>query len=236
MRTGVVKGDGRGSLTLPIYNGLLQPVDGHRGLHPQGASVSKLRLEAFTDGVYAIVITLLILDIRIPDVRAEALGSALIQMLPQVFTYVLSFFVVALYWFSHHRIAQQIKQIDGTFVWLNMVWLLFVTIIPFPTALLGRYPLQPIPIAIYGADLILANVTGFVILAYMRRHPVLCFVIVDKSVLRRQIPAYAVTNGFYGLAIAFGWFLPWISYFLYALVLVGLAIRFTQIPNPLSQK
>jgi uncharacterized membrane protein len=198
--------------------------------------MNKQRLEAFTDGVYAIVITLLILNIRIPEVRPDELGAALSGMLPQVFTYVLSFFVIALYWFSHHRVAQQVKQIDGTFVWLNMIWLLFVTIMPFPTALLGQYPLRPIPIAIYGADLILANVTGFIILAYMKRHPELCYTIVDSRVLRSQAPIYGLTNGIYIIAIVLGWLIPLLSYALYALVLVGLAIRFTKIPDPLSVK
>jgi uncharacterized membrane protein len=198
--------------------------------------MNKQRLEAFTDGVYAIVITLLILNIRIPEVSTDDLGPALIGILPQVFTYVLSFFVIGLYWFSHHRIAQQVKHIDGTFVWLNMIWLLFVTIMPFPTALLGQYPLQPIPITIYGADLILANGTGFIILMYMKRHPEMCFTMVDSKVLRSQVPIYALTNGIYIIAIVFGWFIPWLSYALYALVLVGLAIRFAQIPDPLSGK
>jgi len=195
--------------------------------------VNKQRLEAFTDGVYAIVITLLILDIRIPETRPDLLGSALLGMLPQIFTYVLSFFVIALYWFSHHRVAQQVKQIDGGFVWLNMVWLLFVTVMPFPTALLGRYPLQPIPIAIYGADLILANITGFLILGYMKAHPELCFVVVDSRMLRRQVPNYAATNGIYVLAILLGWFFPWLSYCLYAVMLIWLAIRYARILDPL---
>lgn len=198
--------------------------------------MSKQRLEAFTDGVYAIVITLLILDIRIPEVQPGSLGQALLRMLPQVFTYVLSFFVIGLYWFSHHRVAQQVKYIDGTFVWLNMIWLLFVTVMPFPTALLGRYPLQAIPIAIYGIDLILANVTGFVILAYMKRHPELCYSLVDSTMLRRQVPIYAVTNGIYLAAIGFAWYFPWLSYGLYAAVLLWLMVRYARIPNPLQAK
>ena len=196
--------------------------------------MSKQRLEAFTDGVYAIVITLLILDIRIPDVQPGSLGPALLLMLPQVFTYVLSFFVVALYWFSHHRVAQHVRQIDGTFVWLNMIWLLFVTVMPFPTALLGRYPLQGIPIAIYGVDLVLANVTGFMILSYMKAHPELCYALIDSATLRRQVPVYAVTNGVYAAAIVLGWFLPWLSYGLYATVLLWMIVRFARIPNPLQ--
>jgi len=198
--------------------------------------VNKQRLEAFTDGVYAIVITLLILDIRIPDVPADALGRALLNMMPQVFTYVLSFFVVALYWFSHHRVAQQIKLVDGAFIWLNMVWLLFVTVMPFPTALLGRYPLQPIPTAIYGIDLVLANVTGFIILGYMKNHPELLHTLIQSDTFRRQVPVYAVTNGIYVLAIGLAWIFPWASYALYAAVLVGLAVRYTRIPDPLRAR
>ncbi len=196
--------------------------------------VNKQRLEAFSDGVYAIVITLLILDIRIPDVPPSSLAQALVAMLPQAFTYVLSFFVVALYWFSHHRVAQQVKLIDGTFVWLNMIWLLFVTVMPFPTALLGRYPLQPIPTAIYGIDLILANVTGFIILGYMKNHPELCHTSIDSTVFRGQLPIYAVTNGTYLVAVGLAWYIPWVSYGLYAAVLLWLAIRFARIPDPLA--
>ena len=196
--------------------------------------MNKQRLEAFTDGVYAIVITLLILDIRIPDVRPESLGSALVKMLPQVFTYVLSFFVVAVYWFSHHRVAQQVKLLDGTFVWLNMIWLLFVSVMPFPTALLGRYPLQPIPTAIYGIDLMLANITGFIILGYMKNHPELCHGVIDAETFRRQLPTYAITNGTYLAAVVLGWYLPWASYALYAAVLGWLMVRFARIPNPLQ--
>ena len=101
--------------------------------------MNKQRLEAFTDGVYAIAITLLILDIRIPEVPYSSLGTALAKMLPQMYTYVLSFFVVGLYWIANHRVSRHVKQIDGTIILLNLVWLLFVSVMPFPTALLGRY-------------------------------------------------------------------------------------------------
>lgn len=86
--------------------------------------MNKQRLEAFSDGVYAIVMILLILTIRIPEVPPGSLGKALHALLPEVLTYVLSFFVVALYWFAHHRVSHQVKLVDGTFIWLNFVWLL----------------------------------------------------------------------------------------------------------------
>jgi uncharacterized membrane protein len=198
--------------------------------------VSKQRLEAFSDGVYAIVITLLILDIRIPEVQPTALGAALVRMLPQVFTYVLSFFVVGLYWFAHHRVSNQVKQIDGTFIWLNLIWLLFVSVMPFPAALLGRYPLQRIPIAIYGIDLILANVTGFLITIYLQNRPELCVTPISSAAVRRQVPIYAITNGIYVAAIGIAWVLPWLSYCLYAIVLAWLMVRYARIVNPFQAK
>ena len=146
--------------------------------------MNKQRLEAFSDGVFAIVITLLILDIRIPVVPPTDLGAALVNILPQLLTYILSFFIVGLYWHLHHQVAAEIKLIDGAFIWLNLVWLLFVSMLPFPTALLGRYPLQPIPLTVYGINLILVNVTGFVILVYFQKRPQLRFTPMSAAELR----------------------------------------------------
>lgn len=198
--------------------------------------VNKQRLEAFSDGVFAIVITLLILSIRVPDVSADALGAALLRLLPEAFTYVLSFFVVALYWLAHHRMSHQVRQVDGAFVWLNMLWLLFVTVIPFPTALVGRYPRQFLPIALYGIDLICINITGFVITVYLKRHPDLATSPLDRDSIRAVAPVYILTNGAYLVAIAVGWIASWASYVLFAVVLVWIAVRYSRIPNPFARQ
>ena len=128
------------------------------------------------------------------------------------------------------------KQIDGTFIWLNLIWLLFVSVMPFPASLLGRYPLQRIPIAIYGIDLILANVTGFLITVYLKRHPELCVHPTSSASLRRQVPVYAISNGIYVVAIGLAWILPWMSYGLYAAVLAWLMVRYARINNPFQPK
>jgi uncharacterized membrane protein len=198
--------------------------------------LSKQRLEAFSDGVFAIVITLLILGIRIPEVQPALLGQALSKMLPQVFTYVLSFFVVGLYWFAHHRVSHQVRQIDGTFIWLNFVWLLTVSVMPFPAALLAGYPLSAIATAVYGVDLILANVTGFLIIVYLKRHPELCFIPISSAALRSQAAVYAVTNGMYAAAIGLAWVSPWVSYGMYAALLAWVAIRYARIENPFQAR
>ena len=187
--------------------------------------MNKQRLEAFSDGVFAIVITLLILDIRIPEVQPPDLPAALVTILPQLLTYVLSFFIVGLYWHLHHQVAAQVKQIDGAFIWLNLVWLLFVSVLPFPTALLGRYPLQPIPLTIYGINLILVNVTGFVILVYFKNHPELRFQPMSSAELRATAPIYVAVNSLYAIAIGAAWIFPWLSYGIYFFVLLWVTAR-----------
>jgi len=197
--------------------------------------LNKQRLEAFSDGVFAIVITLLILDIRIPNVPPTALPAALVSILPQVLTYIMSFFVVGLYWHLHHQVAAQIKLIDEAFIWLNLIWLLFVSMLPFPTALLGRYPLQPIPLTIYGINLILVNVTGFVILVYFKNHPELRFQPMSSAELRAIAPIYVAVNSLYAVAIAGAWFFPWLSYGIYFFVLLWVTARSIRRVSPAVQ-
>ena len=197
--------------------------------------MNKQRLEAFSDGVFAIVITLLILDIKIPEVQPTALGAGLVNILPQILTYILSFFIVGLYWHLHHQVAAQIKLIDEVFIWLNLVWLLFVSVLPFPTALLGRYPLQPIPLTIYGINLILVNVTGFVILVYFQRRPELRFIPMSSAELRTIAPIYVAVNGLYVAAIGAAWFFPWLSYGIYFFVLIWVIARTLRRASPVMQ-
>ena len=197
--------------------------------------LNKARLEAFSDGVFAIVITLLILDIKIPDVQPAALPAALVDILPQLFTYILSFFIVGLYWHLHHQVAAQIKLIDEAFIWLNLVWLLFVSVLPFPTALLGRYPLQPVPLTIYGINLILVNVTGFVILVYFRNRPKLRFKPMSSAELRAVAPIYVAVNSLYAVAIGAAWFFPWLSYGIYFFVLLWVTARSIRMVSPVVQ-
>ena len=198
--------------------------------------LNKARLEAFSDGVFAIVITLLILDIKIPDVQSAALPAALVDILPQLLTYILSFFIVGLYWHLHHQVAAQIKLIDEAFIWLNLVWLLFVSVLPFPTALLGRYPLQPIPLTIYGINLILVNVTGFVILVYFRNRPRLRFQPMSSAELRAVAPIYVAVNSLYAIAIGAAWFFPWLSYAIYFFVLLWVTARSIRRVSPVVQE
>jgi uncharacterized membrane protein len=97
------------------------------------------RIEYFSDAVFAIAMTLLVLDIRVPEVSADKLWPTILALWPQFFAYVLSFLVLALNWVFHHRKFRVIRSYDGGLIWINLLFLLFVAVLPFPTSLLSEY-------------------------------------------------------------------------------------------------
>ena len=97
------------------------------------------RIEYFSDAVFAIAMTLLVLDIRLPAVEPDKLWPAILDLWPQFFAYALSFLVLALNWVFHHRKFRVIRSYDGGLIWINLVFLLFVALLPFPTSVLSEY-------------------------------------------------------------------------------------------------
>jgi uncharacterized membrane protein len=181
--------------------------------------MNKNRVEAFSDGVFAIVITLLILDIRVPDVDYSQLFTALVAVLPRIFAYVISFGVIAVYWLAHHQSLQLIGKLNGLLIWLNLIYLLAVSFMPFPTALLGRYPMQPIPIVIYGLNLIVANTIGVMLTLYLRAHPELGSGLAHRA-SHKRFYLYGFVNLSYVLAMLLGFVAPAVSYAIFVVVLL----------------
>jgi uncharacterized membrane protein len=186
--------------------------------------MQKSRLEAFSDGVFAIVITLLILDIRFPDVDYSQFVTTLGSLLPRILAYVMSFIIIGLYWVVHHNSLHAMKKTDRGFLWLNILLLLCVSFIPFPTSLLGRYPFQAWPIIIYGITLITCNAVGYVMLVYVNFHPHLAIPDFSKRYIRSHTPVYLVVNGSYLGAILLAHSSPLLSYLIYIAVVVILII------------
>ncbi|MBK9712303.1 MAG: DUF1211 domain-containing protein [Kouleothrix sp.] len=122
------------------------------------------RIEAFSDGVFAIAITLLVLELKVPQLdegaSAAELMSGLLRDWPSYFAYLVSFATILIMWVSHHRLFTMIARSDGRFLFLNGFLLLLVSTVPFPTALLADYlerPAAPIAMAIYaGLHVVLA--------------------------------------------------------------------------------
>lgn len=198
--------------------------------------MEKSRLEAFSDGVFAIVITLLILDIRFPEVDYSQFGAALASLLPRILMYVLSFIIIGLYWVSHHNSMQVVKKIDRNFLWMNILLLLCVSFIPFPTSLVGRYPYQAWPIIIYGGTLIVCNLIGTAMMFYLLRHPDLAVPEFGRKYVRRHTPIHIAINLSYLCAILLAHSLPLASYLIYVAVVISLIVFLPRVDDGINIK
>jgi uncharacterized membrane protein len=122
--------------------------------------MQKNRLEAFSDGVLAIIITIMVLDLRVPhDVELVALRP----ILPVFLSYVLSFVIVGIYWNNHHHLFHSTKHVTGSILWANMNLLFWLSLFPFTTAWMGENHLASTPTAVYGLVLLMASVAFYVL-------------------------------------------------------------------------
>jgi uncharacterized membrane protein len=127
------------------------------------------RVVAFSDGVFAIAITLLVLSIDVPDVPDRRLGDALENLLPFIFTYALSFLIVGLYWLAHHRMFRTLERVNRTLLWINLLVLGLVALLPVPTEVLGRYGDTTLGTVVYASAMTLAG-GSMVLLGWYVRH------------------------------------------------------------------
>lgn len=121
------------------------------------------RIEAFSDGVFAIVITLLVLELRTPEISGKSdwaeLFYALYNLMPKFLGYVMSFFFVAVFWVSHHQFFTTLNFSKRGLLWLNNLFLFFVTFIPFPTGVLGAYHENKTAVIFFGLTFLAASLT-----------------------------------------------------------------------------
>jgi len=111
----------------------------------------KGRLEAFSDGVIAIVITIMVLEIKVPH---EASVEALYKLAPVFFSYVMSFVYIGIYWNNHHHLFQSVHKINGSVLWANLLLLFFLSLIPFASGWMGENHFQNVPVGLYGIILL----------------------------------------------------------------------------------
>jgi uncharacterized membrane protein len=110
------------------------------------------RLKTLVDAIFAFSLTLLALDLRLPAVEPDALAQGLVSILPRMLIFVFAFLVIAQQWDVHQRTMPHVARADGTFVWLCLLALMFVVLMPASADVLGRYPLQPLVLAFFGAN------------------------------------------------------------------------------------
>jgi uncharacterized membrane protein len=132
------------------------------------------RVAAFTDGVFAIIITILVLEVGVPsDLSEQSLRDALDETGSTLVAWVISFFLVGMYWVWHRDLFARVRAVNRAFVWLNLIFLLPVSLIPFAAAVLGEYHDEPIALHLYGLVLIAASLARIGMFHYVTKRPTL---------------------------------------------------------------
>ena len=176
--------------------------------------MSKGRMEAFSDGVIAIIITIMVLELRPPTGTDIA---SLTPLLPVFLSYALSFVFLGIYWSNHHHLLQAIKHVDGRVLWANLHLLFWLSLTPFVTAWMGENHFAPWPVALYGFVLLFSAIAYFiltkVLLAVHGKDSLLAAALGGDFKGQISLVIYAV-------AIMLSFVAPWASCALYVLVAI----------------
>ncbi len=131
------------------------------------------RLEAFSDGVFAIIVTLLVLDLKIPSLTdpqsSRELADRLLELLPKLLSWAISFIIVCKFWLNHHHIVGLARHADYGMIWLNCIFLMFQSFIPFPTALMGEHPSNRLAVSLFGVVMAFNTVLFVLLQAHILR-------------------------------------------------------------------
>jgi uncharacterized membrane protein len=132
------------------------------------------RLEAFSDGVFAIIVTLLVLELQVPELKnhesAKELAKALWALFPKFFSWLISFIIVCKFWLNHHHVLGLARYANYGLVWLNSIFLLCQSFVPFPTALMGEYPNNPLAVSFLGCVMAFNTLVFITMQAYIVRN------------------------------------------------------------------
>ena len=199
--------------------------------------MSTSRTEAFSDGIFAIAATLLVLELKVPQVEPGGLADALLESWPSYVTYVVSFLTIGIIWVNHHAVLDRIMEVNRPLLFMNLMFLMAVAAIPFPTALLGDY-LQAghderLAAAVYGGTMSLMGVTFGAIWAYAVLSDDLLHARVDRMRARRSLWILAAGTPLYVLAIGASLLSATLALVIYALL--ALFYLFDVLP-PLKQE
>ena len=174
--------------------------------------MGKGRMEAFTDGVLAVVITILVLEMKVPH---DADPAALAPLVPVFLSYVLSFVMIGIYWNNHHHMFHAVHRINGSALWANLHLLFWLSLVPFATSWMGEHYFSAWPVALYGVVLLMAAVAYTILAgALVRRHG-------HQSTLATALGNDAkgkVSLAAYLLAIPLAFVNQWVAFGLYVAV------------------
>jgi uncharacterized membrane protein len=192
--------------------------------------MGKDRLAAFSDGVIAILITIMVLELHVPH---GADWAALESVWPSLLSYILSFVYVGIYWNNHHHLLHTVTRVDGLILWANLDLLFWLSLIPAATAWMGQNLGQPLPTALYGVTLLLPAIAYYLlVLAIIRRHG-------SDSLIAKAIGSDVkgkISVVIYAAGIALAFVAPWLSIVLYVLVAVMWLVPDRRIENLIGRE
>lgn len=187
----------------------------------QQSAYSLSRFEAFSDGVFAIAITLLIIEIHVPDLhglrRVESL-QALGRLWPQYLSYAASFAVIGITWLHHHAVFAFVRRINREVNLWNLLLLLVVAFVPFATAVLGDYPGNPMAAVFYGFSMLLLAIAFNLLAAAMARNFIVPLGLLPEDTMRRGMLANRFSLLGYVVGIVLAWNWPYAALGVYCLV------------------
>ena len=183
------------------------------------------RLEAFSDGVFAIIVTIMVFDVKIPVLgshpNADELSSVFSALAPKFFSFIISFLVVAVFWVHHHQLFHSIECTDRKLLWYNNILLLFLSLIPATAAFLGNSPRLPIAVALYGGVLLLSSLSALLMYRYAALGSGLMDARIQLSERKRTLRKYWIAPMLYALGIIVAWPWPIVSLAIYVVILVA---------------
>ena len=183
------------------------------------------RLILFSDAVFAIVMTLLVLDIRVPevpsDVAAQEVPGLVFELWPKILSYVLSFLVIGLYWIGHHQTFRYVRSYDRTLLWLNLLFLLSISFIPFPTDLLGEYGQLRFAVIFYAASLALARLLLALVWWYIFSGPIRTSDELDQELAKVHLIRSLAIPAIFLLSICIAFFSTNVAIASWVLLVVG---------------
>lgn len=182
---------------------------------------STTRIEAFSDGILAIVITLMVLEIKLPQlsehITNEEAVQALLPLIPKLSAYALSFLMLAIFWVNHHQLFTTIRTSTRSLLWLNNLWLFWICLLPFPTAFLGEHPSLTIASIFFGSELFLCALSFFLIRYYCYRQN-LFHAHLAATQVKQQVKKSFIAPVFYLTSVLLSVFSVYLAYTIFIMV------------------
>jgi len=183
------------------------------------------RLHALTDGVYAIAMTLLVLELHVPDARSSSeLLTALAALGPNLFAFALGFAVLGTYWVGSAVNLSHLGRVDRAALFLNVLQLFFISLLPFTTAIIGRYPDEAAAVVLYGVHLEALGLAQYAHWVYVLRNPHLAHSPIDPRTARAVTTRILFAPTVWAVAIVLAPFSPRLGYAVYYVVLIGYVV------------